>query len=86
MDTLAELDMDVEEDVGEVIMSLTPEDYCAGPLKDSKIAGMLWVFGKLVKNREVYIKLKLSGDSKIGYCVKVLSFHTAEKPIKYCFK
>ena len=84
MDTLAELDMNVG-DVSELLMSLIPEHYCAGPLKDSKIAGDLWVFGKVVKKKEVYIKLKLSGDEKEHF-VRVISFHFPDKPMKYCFK
>ena len=81
MNTLAKLEMETS-DVSEVIMLLTPDDYCEGPLKDSKIIGDLWIFGKVVKKREVYIKLKLSGDVR-GHCVRIISFHFPDKPMKY---
>ena len=83
MEALAELDIRVS-DVEGVLMSLVPSDYCEGPLADSKIFGDLWVFGKMVNNKEVYIKLKLSGDAK-RYLVRVISFHLPDKPMKYQF-
>jgi len=84
MNTLAVLEMDVE-DSREVVLSLTPDDYCSGPCKDSDIKGNLWVFGKRVKGKEVYIKLKLSGDER-SQSVRILSFHFPERPLKYHFR
>lgn len=65
----------------EVIVSLTPEDYSAGPKRDREGSGFVWEFGKLVEGQEVYIKLKLFGA--IPIC---LSFHPAEYPVTYPFK
>jgi hypothetical protein len=73
------------EDIKEILMSLTPLDYCEGPIKDSKIEGLLWVFGKNLKGNEIYIKLKLHGDDK-NQMLRVLSFHLAERKLKYYFK
>ena len=41
------------------------------------------VFGKDVKEREVYIKIMLSEHCKQTICI---SFHIAEQPLKYQFK
>lgn len=84
MNTLATLEMDVE-DVREIMLLLTPDDYYSGPLKDSSIEGDLWVFGKIVKGKEVYIKMKLSVDKR-SQSVRVLSFHFPERPLNYHFK
>ena len=83
MDTLAELEMKVE-DAREVILSLTPMDYCRGPLRDQTIEGDLWEFGKRIRGKDVYIKLKLSGDLQ-RQVVRVLSFHFPERPLQYRF-
>jgi hypothetical protein len=44
----------------EIISSLKAEDYSQGPL-DEKMHGILpmWVFGKQVKQKEVYIKVSM---------------------------
>ena len=84
LQTLAELEFDLS-DVADVIMSLSTTDYCEGPLKDSQIKGDLWVFGKVVKGREVYIKLKVIGDNRFQQ-VAILSFHQPERKIKYPLK
>lgn len=41
------------------------------------------VFGKDVKNREVYIKIMISDYGGQTICI---SFHLAEAPLKYPFK
>jgi len=79
--TLATLEMKVVE-VKDVILSLTPLDYVRGPFKDRQIAGELWEFGKTVKGKEVYIKLKLISDSR-SQNARVLSFHFPERPLHY---
>lgn len=84
MDTLAALEMDVD-DIRETVLSFTPDDYCSGPLKDSSIEGDLWVFGKMLKGKEVYIKMKLSGDKR-SQSVRILSFHFTKKPLNYRFR
>jgi hypothetical protein len=44
----------------EIISSLKAEDYSKGPLEE-KMRGILpmWIFGKLVKKKEVYIKVSM---------------------------
>lgn len=68
----------------EVINSLEVEDYSQGPL-DEKMCGLLpmWVFGKQVKKREVYIKVSMGNESTQAVCI---SFHIAESPMSYPFK
>lgn len=72
-------------DIKEAIMSLSPLDYCDGPCQDPKIKGDVWIFGKEVRGEELYIKLKLSGDSRFRQ-LKVLSFHEPERKLHYYFK
>ena len=81
--TLSELEM-TNESVKNVILSLTPDNYCAGPLKDCKLPGELWEFGTKIRGLEIYIKIKLMND-KYGSSVRILSFHRAERPLVYHF-
>ena len=67
-----------------IINDLTPEDYSEGPVLDQQFLGnTLWVFGKVVKQKEVYIKITLGYAGKAVICI---SFHTAEFPMKYPLK
>lgn len=68
----------------EIIKQLKIEDYSQGPL-DEKIHGLLplWVFGKQVKKREVYIKISMGNENDSAVCI---SFHIAEHPMKFPFK
>jgi len=45
----------------------------------------IWVFGKKIDDKEVYIKVKIAqvGTDKIAKCI---SFHIAEYPLSYPFK
>lgn len=67
------------------ILGLSVTDYCKGPQPDKDRPGDIWVFGKEIAEREVYIKLKIVqiGSHKIAKCI---SFHTAEQPLYYPFK
>lgn len=67
-----------------VIESLTVEDYVEGPVVDriNKL-GDMWVFGKDVKGRDVYIKIMISEHGGQTICI---SFHLADFPLKYIFK
>jgi len=69
-------------DVREAILGLSVADYCSGPLRDRDMPGNLWVFGKVIQGKEVYIKLKLA---KVGPMkrVRIVSFHFAEEPLSY---
>jgi len=67
-----------------IIENLTAEDYVEGPVIDTlNKLGEMWVFGKDVKNREVYIKIMISDYGGQTICI---SFHLAETPLKYPFK
>lgn len=67
-----------------VIENLTVEDYVDGPIVDKlNKLGEMWVFGKDVKGREVYIKIMINDHCSQTICI---SFHLAESPMKYAFK
>lgn len=67
-----------------VIGELSLEDYSQGPLPDKQFLGDdLWVFGKVVKQQEIYIKITLGLPGKRVICI---SFHAAEYPMSYPFK
>lgn len=68
----------------EIIAALQPEDYVDGPLQE-KMRGFLpmWIFGKKVKKKEVYIKISLGMENSQVICI---SFHYAEHPLNYLFK
>ena len=67
-----------------IIESLVVEDYVQGPVVDElNKLGEMWVFGKDVKGREVYIKIMLGGEWCQTICI---SFHIAEHALKYPFK
>ena len=68
----------------EIIESIQLEDYSQGPL-DDKLYGIasMWIFGKLVKRTEVYIKISLGNFNSKLICI---SFHDAEYTMKYPFK
>lgn len=68
----------------EILSSLKAEDYSQGPLEE-KMRGILpmWVFGKQVKKKEVYIKVSMGNENGGAVCI---SFHLAEHPLNYPFK
>jgi len=60
------------------------EDFSQGPLSE-KMLGILpmWVFGKQVKKKEIYIKISMGGENcEADY----ISFHISEHPLNYPFK
>ena len=68
----------------EVIMNLVVQDYVAGPVADTlNKLGEMWIFGKSVKKREVYIKVQINAYINAPICI---SFHLAEAPMMYPFK
>jgi hypothetical protein len=67
-----------------IVKSLVPQDYVEGPVIDElNNGGVMWVFGKDVKEREVYIKITLGYENGQTICI---SFHIAEHPLNYPFK
>jgi hypothetical protein len=67
------------------VRKLTYKNYFNGPSADrSGRSGDIWEFGTRVKKEEIYIKLKIyqiQGNNR----AKCISFHIAEKVIKYPF-
>jgi hypothetical protein len=67
-----------------VIKEIGVEDYSEGPIVDTlNKLGDMWVFGKDVKQQEVYIKISLGHTGASTICI---SFHKAEHPMKYPLK
>ena len=73
------------QDVKEVLLSLSVEDYCEGPCQDRDQKGEVWIFGKEIENKSVYIKLKLASFDKLKI-VRIISFHFSEHPLEPLFK
>ena len=42
----------------------------------------MWIFGKRIEGKEVYIKITLGGYNKETFCI---SFHIAEHKMSYPF-
>ncbi len=67
-----------------IVKNLQTQDYVEGPVVDIlNKEGEMWVFGKDVKGREVYIKITLGYENGQTICI---SFHLAESPLQYPFK
>ena len=64
----------------EEILALSLENYCEGPKPDRDRPGDIWIFGKQIEGKEIYIKLKIAqvGKEEIAKC---LSFHPANYPL-----
>lgn len=68
----------------EIILNLDVEDYSEGPLQESQQGGTeMWVFGKIIKGQEIYIKVTISKITGTPVCI---SFHKAEAPMNFPFK
>lgn len=83
MQTLLELEITPKyrEDI---IMQLESDDYVEGPIEDTlNKKGEMWVFGKDVKGKDVYIKISMGISNSSAICI---FFHIAERKIKYKFK
>lgn len=66
--------------IDETLRGLAVEDYCEGPSHDLDQPGELWVFGKYIVEKEIYIKIKLAAFGKLKR-VRVISFHFARQPL-----
>jgi hypothetical protein len=67
-----------------IVLSLSLEDYSAGPVEDEYKPGHYWIFGKRIEDVEVYIKVKIAGPPEKEHAV-CFSFHKAEYPLSYPF-
>ncbi|WP_209389139.1 hypothetical protein [Chryseobacterium sp. RR2-3-20] len=66
----------------EYIRKIVLEDYSEGPLKNDQFGDEpMWVFGKIINAKEIYIKVTISALDVI--CI---SFHTSQYPMNYPFK
>lgn len=71
-------------EIEKIIDQLIVEDYSEGPLKEEWHGSKeMWVFGKNVKGKEVYIKITLGFPKSNAICI---SFHLAEHPMRYPLK
>jgi len=76
------LDLEIRPiDREKFIDQLTIEDFSEGPLPENWHGSKeMWVFGKEIKEQEVYIKICLGAPNSNVICI---SFHIAEYPMKY---
>jgi hypothetical protein len=83
LETMAELAITGAERTA-VVKSIVLEDYSIGPIADVlNHYSEMWVFGKDVKGREVYIKISLGHPGSSAICI---SFHLSDFPMSYPFK
>lgn len=81
--TLSELELPPIERK-KIIEKLVATDYSEGPLEETLYKGNdMWVFGRIVKNKEVYIKITMGIAGSGVICI---SFHIAEHPMSYPLK
>lgn len=67
-----------------ILEALVTKDYSDGPLEEKLYGGAdLWVFGKTIKRKEVYIKITMGA---IGSSVICISFHLAQSKMNYPLK
>ena len=79
--TLLDLDYDIE-DVVDKLKELTVEEYSETKIdKDDLDPLLLFVFGKNINRKFIYIKLKIKGDQKRH--VLCVSFHYAKDKMKF---
>lgn len=81
--TLADLEIrSADRDLA--LKALTAKDYCEGPLEEKLNNGReMWVFGREIKDKEIYIKVTLGAHNTSVICI---SFHIAEHPLTYPFR
>ena len=79
--TLLDIDYDTV-DVVDRLKELTVSDYSETLIdKDDDKPPLLFVFGKDINNRQVYIKLKIKGENNRR--ILCLSFHYAKHKMKF---
>lgn len=66
------------------LLSLNVLNYSSGPTPDDDCSGVVWILGKIVRSKEVYIKLKIFQQAR-GNKAICLSFHLAERKLTYPF-
>ena len=82
LQTCADLDISPAEQI-EHIIRLTCSNYYRGPKPDrSSPYRTVYEFGKMIHDREIYIKLVVGERSGLMNA-RCISFHTPEQPIDY---
>lgn len=67
-----------------ILETLENKDYSEGPLEEKLYGGEdMWVFGKTIKKKEVYIKITMGA---MGSSVICISFHLAQQKMQYPLK
>jgi hypothetical protein len=67
-----------------ILEDLKVEDYAEGPFEEKLYGGAdMWVFGKIVKKKELYIKISMGIKGTSVICI---SFHVAEHKMNNPFK
>lgn len=83
LQTLADLEITPGYRI-KILKELMCKDYSEGPLEDAMLNGpQMWVFGKMIKKKEVYIKITLGSPNISVICI---SFHISEHPMSYPLK
>jgi len=67
-----------------ILETLETKDFSEGPLEEKLYGGAdMWVFGKTIKKKEVYIKITMGA---MGSSVICISFHLALHKMNYPLK
>lgn len=67
-----------------ILEALETKDYSEGPHSELLYGGAdMWVFGKIVKKKEVYIKITMGASGGSVICI---SFHLAQHKMNYPLK
>lgn len=67
-----------------ILEILETKDYCEGPLAEILYGGAdMWIFGKTIKKKEVYIKITMGAMNSSVICI---SFHMAQHKMHYPLK
>jgi len=71
LETLIELGLNYKF-VKDELLSLLPKDYSEGPKKDLDQTNYkdeaIWIFGKTIQNKKIYIKLKIRENKNYLFC------------------
>ena len=83
--TQALLDLEISpDDRNKILKALKTENYAEGPLTEKLNGGSdMWVFGNVVKGKEIYIKISMGIRNATAICI---SFHIAEHKMNYPFR
>lgn len=79
------LDLEITPNARKAVLEkLEVDDYSEGPLSDTlNMRTDMWVFGKMIEEREVYIKITMGHPGAAVICI---SFHIAEYKMTYPLK